>query len=119
MCVCVAWVALDFMLTHVTCCEWYLADTTLSASVTANHPINPNLGVFYFEVTIDHKGKGSAISIGIASKSLRKNCQIGKSPFILLSFGSCPMGINKTNTNSVGGTVVDHRLGFELLGISQ
>jgi hypothetical protein len=58
---------------------------TLSASVTANHPINPSLGVFYFEVTIDQfKGKGSALSIGIASKSLRKNCQVGKNPLVVL-----------------------------------
>ncbi|KAF9939090.1 hypothetical protein BGZ65_011509 [Modicella reniformis] len=51
-------------------------ERTLSASVTANHPINPKSGVFYFEITID-QFKGGAISIGIASKSLRKNCQVG------------------------------------------
>ncbi|KAI8599527.1 concanavalin A-like lectin/glucanase domain-containing protein [Dissophora ornata] len=48
----------------------------VSASVTANHPINPNCGLFYFEITVD-QFKGSAISVGIASKSLRKNCQVG------------------------------------------
>ncbi|KAI1300515.1 hypothetical protein EDD11_006174 [Mortierella claussenii] len=54
-------------------------DMTVSASVTANHPINPKCGIFYFEITIDQfkEVKGSAISIGIASKSLRKNCQVG------------------------------------------
>ncbi|KAG0355407.1 hypothetical protein BGZ54_001173, partial [Gamsiella multidivaricata] len=51
-------------------------DMTVPASVTANHPINPKSGVFYFEITID-QFKGSAISVGIASKSLRKNCQVG------------------------------------------
>lgn len=51
---------------------------TVSASVTANHPINPKVGVFYFEITIDHFKGNSALSIGIASKSLRKNFQVGK-----------------------------------------
>ncbi|KAG0219813.1 hypothetical protein BGX31_011157 [Mortierella sp. GBA43] len=54
----------------------YRSDMTLSASVTANHPINPSSGVFYFEITVD-QSKGNAMSIGIASKSLRKNCQVG------------------------------------------
>ncbi|KAK3844960.1 MAG: concanavalin A-like lectin/glucanase domain-containing protein [Linnemannia gamsii] len=52
-------------------------DMTVSASVTANHPINPKAGVFYFEITIDHFKGNSALSIGIASKSLRKNFQVG------------------------------------------
>ncbi|KAF9545811.1 Ran-binding protein 10 [Mortierella hygrophila] len=52
-------------------------DMTVSASVTANHPINPKVGVFYFEITIDHFKGNSALSIGIASKSLRKNFQVG------------------------------------------
>ncbi|GJJ69644.1 Ran-binding protein 9/10 [Entomortierella parvispora] len=52
-------------------------DMTVSASVTANHPINPKSGVFYFEIMIDRFKGGSAISIGIASKDLRKNCQVG------------------------------------------
>ncbi|KAF9174889.1 hypothetical protein BGX20_009293 [Mortierella sp. AD010] len=54
-------------------------DMVVSASVTANHPINPKSKVFYFEITIDQfkEVKGSAISVGIASKSLRKNCQVG------------------------------------------
>lgn len=51
---------------------------TVSASVTANHPINPKVGVFYFEITIDHFKGNSALSIGIASKALRKNFQVGK-----------------------------------------
>ncbi|KAG0300889.1 hypothetical protein BGZ98_008790 [Dissophora globulifera] len=54
----------------------YKNDMTVSASVTANHPINPKSDVFYFEITVDNF-KGSAISVGIASKSLRKNCQVG------------------------------------------
>ncbi|KAF9107993.1 hypothetical protein BGX29_003846 [Mortierella sp. GBA35] len=52
-------------------------DMTVSASVTANHPINPKLGVFYFEIVIDHFKGNSALSVGIASKSLRKNFQVG------------------------------------------
>ncbi|KAG0298116.1 Ran-binding protein 10 [Linnemannia gamsii] len=52
-------------------------DMTVSASVTANHPINPKVGVFYFEITIDHFKGNSALSIGIASKALRKNFQVG------------------------------------------
>ncbi|KAG0198118.1 hypothetical protein BGX28_008404 [Mortierella sp. GBA30] len=52
-------------------------DMTVSASVTANHPINPKSGVFYFEIVIDRFKGNSAISVGIASKSLRKNCQVG------------------------------------------
>ncbi|KAF9937965.1 hypothetical protein BGZ67_000669 [Mortierella alpina] len=52
-------------------------DMTVSASVTANHPINPSSGVFYFEIIIDRFKGNSAISVGIASKSLRKNCQVG------------------------------------------
>lgn len=52
----------------------------VSASVTANHPINPKSKVFYFEIKIEQfkEIKGNTISIGIASKSLRKNCQVGK-----------------------------------------
>ncbi|KAF9180903.1 hypothetical protein BGZ50_005843 [Haplosporangium sp. Z 11] len=50
---------------------------TVSASVTANHPINPKCGVYYFEVFIERFKGNSAISVGIASKSLRKNCQVG------------------------------------------
>ncbi|KAF9916736.1 hypothetical protein BX616_002950 [Lobosporangium transversale] len=54
-------------------------DMTVSASVTANHPINPQCGLFYFEITIDayKEVKGSTMSVGIASKALRKNCQVG------------------------------------------
>ncbi|KAG0266862.1 hypothetical protein BG011_000477 [Mortierella polycephala] len=52
-------------------------DMTVSASVTANHPINPKCGVYYFEVFIERFKGNSAISVGIASKSLRKNCQVG------------------------------------------
>lgn len=51
---------------------------TVSASVTANHPINPKSGVFYFEIMIDRFKGNSPISIGIASKNLRKNLQVGK-----------------------------------------
>ncbi|KAF9585119.1 hypothetical protein BGW38_003828 [Lunasporangiospora selenospora] len=52
-------------------------DMTMSASVTGNHPINPKSGVFYFEITIDTFKGNSALSVGIASKSLRRNCQVG------------------------------------------
>ncbi|KFH69168.1 hypothetical protein MVEG_05969 [Podila verticillata NRRL 6337] len=52
-------------------------DMTVSASVTANHPINPKSGVFYFEIMIDRFKGNSPISIGIASKNLRKNLQVG------------------------------------------
>ncbi|KAF9410272.1 hypothetical protein BGZ94_001713 [Podila epigama] len=52
-------------------------DMTVSASVTANHPINPKSGVFYFEIMIDRFKGNSAMSIGISSKQLRKNCQVG------------------------------------------
>ncbi|KAF9371735.1 hypothetical protein CPB97_001758 [Podila verticillata] len=52
-------------------------DMTVSASVTANHPINPKSGVFYFEIMIDRFKGNSPISIGIASKDLRKNLQVG------------------------------------------
>ncbi|KAF9167408.1 hypothetical protein DFQ26_004738 [Actinomortierella ambigua] len=55
----------------------YKNDMTVSTSVTANHPINPNCNVFYFEITIDRFNGKSAISIGVASKTLRKNCQVG------------------------------------------
>ncbi|KAG0318390.1 hypothetical protein BG000_004262 [Podila horticola] len=52
-------------------------DMTVSASVTANHPINPKAGVFYFEIMIDRFKGNSPISIGIASKNLRQNLQVG------------------------------------------
>ncbi|KAG0046146.1 hypothetical protein BGZ83_008652 [Gryganskiella cystojenkinii] len=52
-------------------------DMTVSASVTANHPINPKSGIFYFEIFIESFKGNSAISVGIASKALRKNCQVG------------------------------------------
>ncbi|KAG0020712.1 hypothetical protein BGZ81_009222 [Podila clonocystis] len=52
-------------------------DMMVSASVTANHPINPKSGVFYFEIMIDRFKGNSPISIGIASKNLRKNLQVG------------------------------------------
>ncbi|KAG0090451.1 hypothetical protein BGZ93_009306, partial [Podila epicladia] len=52
-------------------------DMTVSASVTANHPINPKSGVFYFEIMIDRFKGNSPISFGIAGKNLRKNLQVG------------------------------------------
>ena len=95
-------------------------DMTVSASVTANHPINPSSGVFYFEIVIDRFKGNSAISVGIASKSLRKNCQVGNDETFAsgryLDSAPCQPCAILYILNMIHLLLVD-RLGLELLGI--
>ncbi|CAO3575052.1 unnamed protein product [Mortierella alpina] len=105
-------------------------DMTVSASVTANHPINPSSGVFYFEIVIDRFKGNSAISVGIASKSLRKNCQVGwdlnswgyHSDDGFLYFGNGKQNIkysfeyNEGDTVGCGVNFVDRAVFFTLNG---
>eukprot|EP00035_Acanthoeca_spectabilis_P024446 m.453835 g.453835 ORF g.453835 m.453835 type:complete len:433 (-) comp20562_c0_seq1:25-1323(-) len=44
-----------------------------AASVRANHPIQPSLGLFYFEVTIKNKGRDGYIGIGLCTASTNTN----------------------------------------------
>eukprot|EP00037_Helgoeca_nana_P017124 m.161849 g.161849 ORF g.161849 m.161849 type:complete len:434 (+) comp23849_c2_seq1:311-1612(+) len=44
-----------------------------AASVRANHPIQPALGLFYFEVTIKNKGRDGYIGIGLCTSSTNTN----------------------------------------------
>eukprot|EP00038_Savillea_parva_P031779 m.90395 g.90395 ORF g.90395 m.90395 type:complete len:431 (+) comp9858_c0_seq2:253-1545(+) len=44
-----------------------------AASVRANHPISPSLGLFYFEVTIRDKGRDGYIGIGLCTASTNTN----------------------------------------------
>ncbi|KAF9957044.1 hypothetical protein BGZ72_002236 [Mortierella alpina] len=92
-------------------------DMTVSASVTANHPINPSSGVFYFEIVIDRFKGNSAISVGWDLNSWGYHSDDG-----FLYFGNGKQNIkysfeyNEGDTVGCGVNFLDRAVFFTLNG---